>query len=127
LIFGILNIISLTIFLLNPKSFPWIDIGSMIFFGISIGVLVCYLGGLMALDIAPKKASGAVMGMIGITSYIGAGLQDIISGYLMEHNKIVVNGIGTYDFTMINIFWIGSSILSTLLVLLVWKAKRNNE
>ena len=127
LIFGILNIISLTIFLLNPKSFPWIDIGSMIFFGISIGVLVCYLGGLMALDIAPKRASGAVMGMIGITSYIGAGLQDIISGYLMEHNKIVVNGIGTYDFTMINIFWIGSSILSTLLVLLVWKAKRNNE
>ena len=125
LIFGILNALSLTVFLLNPKSNPWIDIASMIFFGISIGVLVCYLGGLMAIDISPKKASGAVMGMIGVTSYIGAGIQDIVSGYLMEHNKIVVNGIATYDFTLINLFWIGSSVLSCLLALFVWNAKTN--
>ncbi|MFA5804108.1 MAG: MFS transporter [Melioribacteraceae bacterium] len=125
LIFGILNALSLTVFLLNPKSYPWIDIASMIFFGISIGVLVCYLGGLMAIDISPKKASGAVMGMIGVTSYIGAGIQDIVSGYLMEHNKIVVNGIATYDFTLINLFWIGSSVLSCLLALFVWNAKTN--
>lgn len=79
----------------------------------------------MALDISPKKASGAVMGMIGITSYIGAGIQDIVSGYLMGHNKIVTNGITTYDFTLINLFWIGSSVLSCLLVLFVWNAKIN--
>lgn len=125
LIFGVLNAISITIFLLTPKSYLWVDIVSMILFGMSIGVLVCYLGGLMAIDISPKKASGAVMGMIGVTSYIGAGIQDIVSGYLIEHNKIVVNGIGTYDFSFINIFWIGSSILSCLLALFVWNAKIN--
>jgi MFS transporter, OPA family, sugar phosphate sensor protein UhpC len=124
LLFGIMNVISLTFFLLIPKSFLWVDIMSMVFFGISIGVLVCYLGGLMALDITPKKASGAVMGMIGITSYIGAGLQDIMSGYLMEHNKIIVNGITSYNFSLINIFWIGSSILSCLLVLFVWNVNK---
>jgi MFS transporter, OPA family, sugar phosphate sensor protein UhpC len=123
LIFGIINILAVSFFLLTPKSFLWIDILSMVFFGVSIGVLVCYLGGLMALDIAPKKASGAVMGMIGITSYFGAGIQDIISGYLMEHNKIITNGITTYNFSSINIFWIGSSILSCLLALFVWNAK----
>jgi OPA family sugar phosphate sensor protein UhpC-like MFS transporter len=123
LLFGIINVLSLAAFLLTPKSFLWVDIVSMVFFGISIGVLVCYLGGLMALDISPQKASGAVMGMIGITSYIGAGIQDIVSGYLMEHNKIIVNNIGTYNFTSINLFWIGSSILSCLLVLFVWNAK----
>lgn len=123
LFFGSVNILSLAVFLLTPKSFLWIDIVSMVFFGISIGVLVCYLGGLMALDISPKKVSGAVMGMIGVTSYIGAGIQDIVSGYLMGHNKIVVNGINTYDFSLINIFWIGSSVLSCLLVLFVWNAK----
>jgi len=98
-----------------------------VFFGISMGVLVCYLGGLMALDIAPKKASGAVMGMIGITSYAGAGIQDIVSGYLMEHNKIIVNGIGLYNFSSINFFWIGSSVISCLLVLLVWNAKTHRS
>lgn len=125
LIFGTLNAISLAVFLLNPKNYPWIDIVSMIFFGVSIGMLVCYLGGLMAIDISPKKASGAVMGMIGVTSYIGAGIQDIVSGYLMEHNKIVVNGVVTYDFSFINLFWIGSSILSCLLALFVWNVKTN--
>lgn len=121
LVFGITNIISLMTFLNNAGNYLWIDIISMVFFGLSMGVLVCYLGGLMAIDIAPKKAAGAVMGIIGVTSYIGAGLQDIISGYLIEHNKIVTNKAAVYDFTYTSIFWIGSSIVSCLLVLLVWK------
>ncbi len=123
LIFGIINILSLAAFLLTPESNLWVDIVSMIFFGVSIGVLVCYLGGLMALDVSPKKASGAVMGMIGITSYIGAGIQDIVSGYLFEHNKIIIDGVAGYDFSYINLFWIGASILSCLLTLFVWNAK----
>ena len=53
----------------------------MVLFGLSIGVLICFLGGLMATDIAPKKASGAALGIVGIASYIGAGVQDILSGH----------------------------------------------
>lgn len=121
LIFGITNIISLTAFLINSRNHLWIDIVSMAFFGLSMGVLVCYLGGLMAIDIAPKKAAGAVMGIIGVTSYVGAGLQDIVSGYLIEDNKIVINKMAMYDFTYTSIFWIASSIVSCLLVLSVWK------
>ena len=124
LIFGILNAVSLALFLLAPKNFLWADITSMVLFGTSIGVLVCYLGGLMALDLAPKKAAGAVMGMIGITSYFGAGLQDIISGYLMEHSKVLTGNAWHYDFTSINLFWIGSSVLSFVLPLTVWNARK---
>jgi OPA family sugar phosphate sensor protein UhpC-like MFS transporter len=123
LIFGVINSISIAVFLLNSNRLPWIDIASMAFFGLSIGVLVCYLGGLMAIDISPKEVSGSVMGLIGIASYIGAGIQDILSGYLMGQNKVIVNGIVTYDFTKVILFWIGSSIMSFLLVLLVWNAK----
>jgi OPA family sugar phosphate sensor protein UhpC-like MFS transporter len=123
LIFGIINSISITVFLINSRSYPWLDIASMIFFGISIGVLVCYLGGLMAVDISPKEVTGTVMGLIGIASYVGAGIQDIVSGYLMGHNKTIVNGIASYDFTTVIMFWIGSSVLSFLLALFVWNAK----
>lgn len=127
LIFGIINSISVAAFLLNPASYTWIDIASMVFFGLSIGVLVCYLGGLMAIDIAPKEASGTVMGFIGIASYVGAGIQDIVSGYLMGHNKILVNGTMTYNFTSVIEFWIGSSVLSFLLALIVWNAKSSKQ
>ena len=77
----------------------------------------------MAVDIAPRNASGAALGVVGIASYIGAGLQDVMSGILIEGNKTVVNGVDTYDFTYINWFWIGAAILSVLLALLVWNAK----
>lgn len=84
------------------------------------------LGGLMAVDIAPRTASGAALGVVGIASYIGAGLQDVMSGVLIEGNKHVVNGVEVYDFTYINWFWIGAALMSVLLALLVWNA-RNRE
>lgn len=77
----------------------------------------------MAVDIAPKNASGAALGVVGIASYIGAGVQDVMSGILIEGNKQVVDGVEVYDFTAINWFWIGAALLSTLLALLVWNAK----
>ena len=50
-------------------------------FGTSIGVLFCFLGGLMAVDMAPKNAAGAALGVAGIASYLGAGIQDIVNGH----------------------------------------------
>lgn len=60
---------------------------AMVLFGLGIGVLICFLGGLMAVDIAPRNASGAALGVVGIASYIGAGLQDVMSGILIEGQK----------------------------------------
>lgn len=82
-----------------------------------------FLGGLMAVDIAPRNASGAALGVVGVASYIGAGLQDVMSGLLIEGNKTVVNGKDFYDFTYINWFWIGAAVLSVLLALLVWNVR----
>lgn len=75
LIFGLMNVVALIIFLLCPNSAFWIDAAAMVLFGLAIGVLICFLGGLMATDIAPKAASGAALGIVGIASYIGAGFQ----------------------------------------------------
>ncbi len=123
LIFGLMDILALCLFLLVPGEHFWLDALAMVLFGLGIGVLICFLGGLMAVDIAPRNASGAALGVVGIASYIGAGLQDVMSGILIEGNKTVVNGVDTYDFTYINWFWIGAAILSVLLALLVWNAK----
>ncbi|MFI3319921.1 MAG: MFS transporter [Rikenellaceae bacterium] len=118
-LFGILNIVALSIFLLIPGVHYWLDVVAMALFGTAIGVLLCFLGGLMAVDIAPRNASGAALGIVGIASYIGAGLQDVISGILIEGQKSVVDGVDVYDFVYINWFWIGAAALSVLFVLLV--------
>lgn len=123
LIFGLMNVLALCLFLLVPGTHFGLDALAMLLFGLGIGVLICFLGGLMAVDIAPPRASGAALGVVGIASYIGAGLQDVMSGWMIEGNKQIINGIEVYDFTYINWFWIGAALLSALLTLLVWNAK----
>lgn len=126
LIFGLLNVAALCLFLLVPGVHFWLDAVAMVLFGLGIGVLICFLGGLMAVDIAPRNASGAALGVVGIASYIGAGLQDVMSGVLIEGNKSMIDGVEVYDFTYINWFWIGSALLSVSLALFVWNARNKS-
>ena len=71
----------------------------------------------------PTRAAGAVKGIIGLFSYMGAATQDWISGYLIESGKTVVDGVEKYNFDKAFVFWIGASIVSMLLALTVWNAK----
>jgi MFS transporter, OPA family, sugar phosphate sensor protein UhpC len=123
LIFGLMEIGALTVFLLTPAGNTLIDTAAMAVFGFALGALLCYLGGLMAVDISSKRAAGAAMGLIGMFSYLGAALQDYVSGFLINANKIVENGVTTYNFDSMKYFWIGASILSLLLAASVWKVK----
>ena len=123
LIAGILNIVSLSIFLFYPNGNVWMDSAAMLIHGFAIGILITFLGGLMAVDIAPKQATGATMGLIGIASYAGAGIQELISGFLISDKKMIVNNIVSYDFSIARYFWFGAALLSALVALLVWNAK----
>ena len=77
----------------------------------------------MAVDIASKKASGAALGLIGNASYLGAGIQDAISGYLIGDNHTTINGVDAYDFSTVKMFWLGAAVLSLICALFVWNAK----
>ena len=54
LLFGILNSVALTLFLYGGTE-VWVNVLAMVLFGIAIGVLICFLGGLMAVDIVPPQ------------------------------------------------------------------------
>ncbi|MBL4561906.1 MAG: MFS transporter [Labilibaculum sp.] len=123
LVAGILNVTAISLFLFYPDGHIWMDTFSMVLFGFAIGILITFLGGLMAVDIASKKASGAALGLIGIASYIGAGIQDIVSGFLIGNSRTTLNGVETYDFTMVKTFWLGAAVLSLVCALFVWNAK----
>lgn len=124
-LFGVLNTISLCLFLYCGNN-VYLNMFSMVLFGTAIGVQICFLGGLMAVDIVPRNASGAALGIVGIASYIGAGIQDIASGWLIDSGKTVVNGTESYDFSQVSIFWIAASVISFVLILFVWGKKRKN-
>lgn len=129
LITSFLNLCSLVLFLFVPAGYYWIDCAAMVLFGLSVGVLLCFLGGLMAVDVAPAEAAGAALGIIGMASYAAAGLQDIVSGYLIEDRKSVVevmNEAGEmiqqtmYDFSAIRFFWLGAATLSLALLIFIY-------
>ncbi len=128
---GVMLSISYIIFIYGGNEY-WVNVASMVLFGIAIGVLIAFLGGLMAVDIVPRKATGAALGIVGMASYIAAGLQDVISGWLIDSGKTeVLNELGEkvthYDFSAAAIFWIGASIISFLLPILNWRKKVQEE
>ena len=96
---------------------------AFVLFGVGLNGLITSLGGLFAVDIAPKKVAGAAMGLVGVFSYIGAAVQENISGSLIESGMQVIDGVRTYDFGPAIWFWIGSSIVSMVLAATLWKVR----
>ena len=123
LIFGILEVFSLFIIFFSPPGHPVLLTAAFVLYGFTLSGLLAVLGGLFAIDIVPRRAAGAAMGFIGIFSYMGAGIQDKISGILIEQGTTIVDGIRQYDFSTTVIFWIGSSILSVILAASLWRVK----
>ena len=121
--FGVLNTLALTLFLYSGNGM-FVNLLAMVLFGMAIGVLICFLGGLMAIDIVPREATGAALGIVGMASYVGAGLQDIVSGWLIDSGKTLVDGVVRYDFGTAALFWIAASALSFILALFVARGSR---
>jgi OPA family sugar phosphate sensor protein UhpC-like MFS transporter len=122
LMFAILELIGLGIIFFGPNTTPLLIVG-MVLFGMGLTGLVTSLGGLFAIDIAPKRAAGAAMGVIGIFSYIGAAVQEQVSGILINRNMTIVGGDRIYDFQPAIWFWVASSVVSMLLAASLWRAQ----
>lgn len=129
LITSLVNLGALVLFLFVPAGYFWVDCVAMVLFGLSVGILLCFLGGLMAVDVAPEEAVGAAVGVIGMASYAAAGLQDIVSGYLIEDRKTVMEAVNEagemvqqtiYDFSAIRFFWLGAAVLSLALLIFIY-------
>ena len=126
LLAGICCTTALTLFLFVGGGFV-LNIFYVSLFSFSMGVLYCVVAGLMAVDIVPRKATGAALGVVGISSYIASGLQDITSGYMIQYNTTeIVDAAGkvidkTYDFGPVSWFWIVASIIAFVLPIMNWK------
>ena len=63
------------------------------------------------------------MGVIGVFSYLGAAIQEQVSGILIDRNMVVSGQHRIYDFGPVIWFWIGSSVLSMVLAASLWRTK----
>jgi OPA family sugar phosphate sensor protein UhpC-like MFS transporter len=131
LLSGILCTTALVMFLFVGGGFA-LNIFYVSLFSFSMGVLYCVVAGLMAVDIVPRKATGAALGVVGISSYIASGLQDITSGYMIQYNTTeIMDTAGNvvdkvYDFGPVSWFWIAASIIAFALPILNWKKMKTN-
>lgn len=123
LLYGLLLTGSLLAIYFIPPGNRWMDLVALGCFEFAIGGLIVFLAGLIAVDVMPKRAAGAVKGIIGLFSYFGAATQDWISGYLIDSSKTIIDGKETYNFDNAFYFWIGAAILSMILACTVWNIK----
>lgn len=126
LVAGICESIALVLFLYGGDGW-FVNVLAMVLFGIAIGVLISFLGGLMAIDLVPRKATGAALGIVGMASYAAAGLMNIISGWLIDGQAVrdaATGEILQYDFSYVSAFWVGAAVISFLLPILNWGRKK---
>lgn len=127
IVFGIVMLIGIAGVCYVPAGDPTLAAACVAIFGFGLGVILCFVGGLLAVDLCPRKATGAAMGVIGLLAYGGAALQDIVNGILMDSAKVVVDGVTTYHFETITNFWIASVVIMTLLIVPTLWAKKHKE
>jgi OPA family sugar phosphate sensor protein UhpC-like MFS transporter len=122
LIFAIVEIAALFLIFYGPDSKFLLALG-FAFYGAALSGLMAAIGGLFAVDIAPRGATGAAMGFVGVFSYLGAAIQENVSASLIEAGTTVVDGVRTYNFDLAIWFWIGSSVISMLLAASLWNTR----
>lgn len=131
LAFGLMNVTSLCLFMLVPGQHLWVDVLAMCLFGVAMGILLCFLGGLMAVDLVPRSAAGAAMGVVAVLSYAGAAVQSRVSALFIETSKtggkmaskFITTEIFGWEVDKIALYWIGMAVLSVICALAVWKAQ----
>ncbi len=122
LLFGLIEVIGLLLFFYGPVGLAWSSF-ALLLFGLGMTGLVTSVGGLFAVDICPKRVAGAALGMVGVFSYLGAAIQERVSGQLIDAHMTIVNGVRHYDFGPAILFWVGASIASLVLATTLWNAK----
>ena len=113
---GVLAVLSLAGFLFWGGGFA-VNMAFVAMFSFAFSVVFCIVAGLMALDFVPRKATGAALGIVGISSYAAAGAQSVASGFLID--GFASDGI--YDFGPVSLFWIVACFLAFVLPVLGWK------
>ena len=116
---GLLAVASLFGFLFLEGGFA-LNMVFVAVFSFSFSIVFCIVAGLMALDFVPRKATGAALGIVGISSYAAAGIQSVASGFLIDGFAAE----GLYNFTPVSIFWIVSCLLAFVLPVIGWKYLR---
>ncbi|MBR7003826.1 MAG: MFS transporter [Bacteroidales bacterium] len=112
LISGIVCFVALAAFLFTQGNYV-MNIVYVAVFSLAIGVVYCTVAGLMALDIVSRKATGAALGMVGLASYAAAGIQNVVSGFMI--------GAGDFDFRPVSVFWLIACLLSFMIPVLSWR------
>jgi len=125
LMFALIEILALLLVFYGPQTKGML-LFAFVLYGIGLNGLVTSLGGLFGVDIVPKRAAGAVMGFIGVFAYLGAALQENISGYLIERGTRWVDGVRVYDFSDAIHFWLGAAVVSMVLSALLWRVRLND-
>ena len=116
---GILAVLSLAGFLFLGGGFG-LNMAFVAVFSCSFSVVFCIVAGLMALDFVPRRATGAALGIVGVSSYAAAGLQSVASGLLIDGFA----SDGLYNFVPVSVFWIAACFLAFSLPVIGWKYLR---
>jgi MFS transporter, OPA family, sugar phosphate sensor protein UhpC len=122
LMYGLVEILALAVIFFVPLGNKLVVTAAFIVYGFTLSGLLVVVSGLFPTDIMPKRATGAVIGFMGIISYFGAAVQEQVTAHLIG-NGVMIEGVKHHDFSKAVVFWIGASVVSMLLAASLWRVE----
>jgi len=122
--FGVVEVLALLVLFYGPRN-GYVLTGALLVYGFALSGILAVLGGLLAVDVSSKRAAGMAMGFIGFISYLGAAVQEKLSGmFLNAHTVLMPDGTKHIDDWSGPIaLWIGGSIASALVAATLWRVR----
>lgn len=122
--FGLVELVALLTIFYGPRN-PFAVAAAMLVYGFALSGALTALGGLLAVDVCPKNAAGMAMGLVGFISYVGAALQEKLSGMMLEAHTIVLAGGGKRidDWSGPIRMWLGASVASLVVVAIMGRVE----
>jgi MFS transporter, OPA family, sugar phosphate sensor protein UhpC len=124
LLFGVVEICALLVIFFGPRD-PWVLTAALVVYGFTLSGILAVLGGLLAVDVSSKRATGAAMGFIGFISYLGAAAQEKLSGMFLKAHTVIGPGGARHidDWSGPIALWIGGSVASAALAATLWRVR----
>ena len=123
LLFGAAQVLALLVLFYGPRSTPLLVLALFVY-GFALSGILAVLGGLFAVDLSSRRATGMAMGFIGFISYLGATIQERWSGHLIQaHTTTLADGTRHVDFSGPIAIWIGASVLSMVVAATLWRVR----
>lgn len=103
-LFDLLGLLTLMLFLFNPRRYRILSVVSVVLFNVSVNVLLYFLKKLVTVSVTPGRTANTTIKIVKVTDCVTTNLRSMIDNFLVRSHGIVVSKGPVCSFSTVHVF-----------------------